>query len=106
MYKGGRTKFSKAISLLLLDMDTNGMSITPNPVRDVMNINISSTSSKQAQLLIYDFQGKLVRTESTNIQKGNTAVTISNLQTWPRGVYSVTLVMGDHQIVKKIVLTK
>jgi hypothetical protein len=104
--KEGRVKYTKAISLSLIETNTDGMSIAPNPVRDIMQINISSAKDNKAQLFIYDFKGKLVRTESTNIQKGNSVITVSGLETWPRGVYSVTVVMGDDRFVKKMVLTK
>lgn len=103
--KAGGTKYTKAISLSLVESNTNGMSIMPNPVRDFMQINIYSADNRRAQLFIYDFEGKLVRSEVTNIQKGNSSLTISGLQTWPRGVYSVRLIMGDEHFVKKIVLT-
>ncbi len=104
--KDGRVKYTKAISLSLVESNTDGMSIAPNPVRDIMQINISSAKDKKAQLFIYDFEGKLVRTENTNIQRGNSVITVSGLQTWPRGVYSVTVVIGDDRFVKKMVLTK
>ena len=62
--KNGRVKYSKAISLSLIETGQAGFAIVPNPVRDVMQINISSDRNNKVQLFIYDLNGKLVRTES------------------------------------------
>jgi hypothetical protein len=104
--KEARVKYTKAISLSLIDNKIDGVLISPNPVRDIMQISISSVKDNRGQLFIYDFRGRLVRTEITNIQKGNSVITVSGLESWPRGVYSVTVVMGDDRFVKKMLLTK
>jgi hypothetical protein len=104
--KEARVKYTKAISLSLIDNKIDGVLISPNPVRDIMQISISSVKDNRGQLFIYDFRGRLVRTETINIQKGNSVITVSGLESWARGVYSVTVVMGDDRFVKKMLLTK
>ncbi|MHA4842882.1 T9SS type A sorting domain-containing protein [Flavitalea antarctica] len=105
-HRDGNVKYTKAISLSLVENKTDVVSINPNPVRDVMNITISSAKDNRGQLFIYDLKGRLVRTEIVNIQKGNSVISITDLESWPAGLYSVTVIMGDDRFVKKMLLTK
>lgn len=104
--KDGRISYSKTIRLSLGDNLTPRISVTPNPVKDIMQLNIFSSTDDKIQLVIYDFSGKLMRTMATNVSKGNTTLTLSDFGSWPRGIYSLKVVLKENTFTEKFVLAK
>lgn len=102
----GSVNYTKAIRLTLSAAGKTGISISPNPVKDVMQLNISSANDADMKLYIYDMAGKLLRTESGIVQKGNSVRTYTDFRNWPRGVYSVKVLVGEEQFIQKMVVTK
>ncbi len=102
----GNVTYSKTINLFLRKTGKAGISIVPNPVKETMQLNISSLSENKMQLLIYDGAGRLMRTSHTNIPKGNTSISLTDFQEWPRGIYSVKVLLGENSFVEKMVLVK
>jgi hypothetical protein len=78
----------------------------PNPVRDMMRLNISSSTDETIAVTIYDFAGRQMKTIHSEIRKGKSNLKISDFQSWPRGIYSVKVLLGNHVFIKKMVLTK
>jgi hypothetical protein len=102
----GFVKYSKVIRLALAENGKTGISITPNPVRASMQINISSTTDKPMQLFIYDLNGKVVRTMRTAVQKGNSAISVTGFQDLPKGIYPVKVMLGNELFTDRMILTK
>ena len=90
----------------LLETGSIGISIVPNPVKDVMQISIASDSDKKAKIFIYNISGVLLRTETATVQKGNSVLTVSGFEKWQKGVYPVKVQLGDEQFVERMILTK
>lgn len=104
--KEGNISFSKIISLSLRNTGKQGISISPNPVKDILQLNISSLADNNMQLFIYDFAGRLMRTIHTTASKGNTSISLTDFQGWPRGIYSVKVLLGENLFAEKMVLVK
>ena len=104
--KRGTFKYTKAITMSLLETGSIGISIVPNPVKDVMQISIASDSDKKAKIFIYNISGVLLRTETATVQKGNSVLTVSGFEKWQKGVYLVKVQLGDEQFVERMILTK
>ncbi|MHB8578889.1 MAG: T9SS type A sorting domain-containing protein [Ignavibacteriaceae bacterium] len=79
----------------------------PNPFNPATNIKFSLSQSGNVSLKIYNVMGQLVRTLVDNVYKNkgdyNYQVNMDNLSS---GVYFYTLIQGNQQLTKKMVLMK
>lgn len=82
------------------------VSVTPNPVRNVMQINLASDRDKDVQVFIYDVTGKLMKTTSDRIQKGNSTIKLSGFDSWATGLYTVKVLSGNDVYIKRVLLSK
>jgi len=98
--------YSKVIRLSINDNTRVVIKIIPNPVRDYMQVSFYSSMQKNVKVSIYDVSGKLMRIINRSIPQGNSILNISNFQTWPDGVYSVKVILGNDVFVNKIILNK
>ena len=81
------------------------VSITPNPVKDVMQVNIFLPNSRNLQLGIFDYTGRLLRTMNTNVQAGSSKINLTGFKSWPNGIYVVKLLLGNEIFSERVVLT-
>jgi hypothetical protein len=102
----GYIKYSKVIPIALFENGITGVTITPNPVRDAMQVAISADGDKLATVFIYDFAGRLVRTTRAQVTKGNNLVTLDGFKNYNKGVYAVKVTMGDESFIEKVILTR
>jgi hypothetical protein len=102
----GTATYSKIIRLSLKENGKASINITPNPVKENVQINVSSLNDNKMDVFIYDITGKSMKTLHTMIQKGNSAISIPDVQGWPRGTYVVKAVLGNEVFVERMVLTK
>lgn len=98
--------YSKIVRIFIGERDKGRISILPNPVSDNMRISISSTNDEEAEILIYDFAGRKMRSLFTRLQKGRTVIEVKDFKNWPPGIYSVKVLFANSVITKKMVLTK
>ncbi|MFL5746489.1 MAG: T9SS type A sorting domain-containing protein [Niastella sp.] len=101
----GNITYSKVVELSLA---VNKLSVTlaPNPVKNVVSVNIASNTDKQVQVFIYDVSGKLMRSTNAHAQKGYSTIKMNDLGSWSRGVYTVKVVSGNDVFVERMLLTK
>jgi len=101
----GNITYSKVVDLSLA---VNNLSVTlaPNPVKNVVSINMASNTDKQVQIFIYDVSGKLMRLTNAHAQKGYSTIKMSDFITWAKGVYTVKVVSGKDVFVERMLLTK
>jgi hypothetical protein len=102
----GQIAYSKIVKLYTGEKRGKTIIITPNPVRDVMRLNISSSTRGSAELSIYDVAGKQMMSLPVSVQKENTIVEINGFQSWPPGIYSVKVSLGNNIFRKRMVLIK
>lgn len=82
------------------------VSVSPNPVRNVMQINLASDRNKDVQVFIYDVTGKLMKTTSDRVQKGNSTIKLSGFDSWATGLYTVKVLLGNDVYIKRVLLSK
>jgi hypothetical protein len=104
--ENGQVTYSKVVRLFIGEKEKGTVSIMPNPVKDIMRLNISSFTDETIEVSIYDFAGRQMKTIHSEIRKGKSNLKISDFQGWPRGIYSVKVLLGNHVFIKKMVLTK
>ena len=102
----GNVSYSKVVRLSLNDNFSGRVKVFPNPVTDKLQVRINAPVQQTVELSIYDAAGRLMRKLHTNIEKGNSKITISNFQSWPTGIYSVKVVAGKELFINKMVLKK
>jgi acetolactate synthase regulatory subunit len=83
---------------------TNNVNIFPNPVQDVMNVQITSSSQRgKVNMLLYDNKGILVMQKVFNLQLNVQVeqVAVSGLSA---GIYRITLVFDDNSKITKQII--
>jgi hypothetical protein len=101
----GDITYSKVVELSLA-VNKLSVSLAPNPVKNVVSVNIASNTDKQIQVFIYDVSGKLMRTTNALAQKGYSTIKMNDFSTWAKGVYTVKVVSGNDVFVERMLLTK
>lgn len=102
MTNNNSIQYSSIIKMDLRSLAVNGIKVLPNPVRDVMQLQISSSADSKVRVDIFDQNGKMVITERTFVQRGNTTMTIEDLSNYPRGVYMVLVTLGEEIFREKV----
>lgn len=100
-----KTKWSNIIKLPLT-ITKDKVVIYPNPVKDVMQVQVTAPADTKIRIDIYDLSGKLLTGFTRAVQKGNNIITMESLADKPRGVYIAKVLVGDELFCQKIVLTK
>jgi Secretion system C-terminal sorting domain len=68
--------------------------VTPNPVIDIANLEISATESKSATLKMVNVNGQTVQTQKLNLSNSSNLFPI-NMTTMPKGVYFLEITQSD-----------
>jgi len=63
------------------------ISVNPNPVKNLLNININCYEVCNASINIINSVGQIMIARKTSLKKGNNVVTIENIGTFPNGIY-------------------
>jgi hypothetical protein len=100
----GATAYSTVIRLLMSDRGPLAFTITPNPVKESMQLNLNSASNQPAHYRIIDAEGKIMYSQKISLQKGNNVVSYSEFDRWSPGVYQVQVIMAEQVFNQKFVL--
>ncbi len=100
--RNGSFTYSNIVSVNLNKSSINAFSLYPNPVKDLLTLNISSVIATKATVLITDISGRTISSSSINLVKGNQSCTISatNLKV---GDYQITLIWDNERITQRLV---
>jgi hypothetical protein len=80
--------------------------ITPNPVRDRMQIFLNGDANDEATVIIYGPSGKLIYHKKERLQKGLNTLTVYKVPDWSHGLYIVTVMLDDKVYSKKVLIAK
>jgi len=103
---GSSAKYSNIISIAF---ETNGkgkLTIFPNPVKDILELQLYSKSTAKVKIEIFEASGRLINSSNTTVQKGNNVITLDDLTNQPRGLYFVQVYINDEIFREKILLTR
>jgi hypothetical protein len=101
-----KDKFSNVIRVTLPDAGKNSIAISPNPVKDNMQVQIFSATSSPADITIYDETGRRINTIHLSVQPGINVINLNTLSDKPKGIYQITIFMGAKFFSKKIVVAR
>src|SRR5205814_4790305 len=102
----GNISYSKIIRLPFAASPKRAVTIAPNPVKDKLQITISTNYKEQLELMFYDMSGKIVKKMSSELVPGNNVISVDSFTDWQKGMYLIVAKIGDTVYRQKIVLTK
>lgn len=82
------------------DMQSNSISVYPNPMNEKANIEFYSKSNTRAEVQIFDISGKMILNSNQAIQQGKNSFELSGLSA---GFYTINIITPDEQFSKKII---
>ena len=97
--------YSNIINIRLAGTEETKVSIVPNPVKDMMQLQILSKSSSTIRLVIFDQSGKLISSRKFE-QKGRSVITLDDLANQSQGVYFALIYIGDKIFRQKLLLSR
>jgi hypothetical protein len=77
----------------------------PNPVRDVVFINIVTGNESQAVIKVFDSKGALVKIQSATVLQGSNQLSV-DMRSLANGVYSLSIDWRNHQMKKTVQILK
>jgi hypothetical protein len=83
----------------------NKVSVFPNPVKDVMQIQVSAIANRNMKIGIFEASGKLVLSSFATVKKGNNIVRLDGWSYKQPGVYIALVYVGDELFRHKILVT-
>ncbi|MES1215551.1 MAG: T9SS type A sorting domain-containing protein, partial [Bacteroidota bacterium] len=101
-----KDKYSSVIKILITNATKNGISIIPNPVKDIMQLSITAKDDGKAQVYIYDQMGKIIRAVVVPVMKGNNVITLNDLAGKPRGIYQAVVKLGNEFFTHRLLLSR
>ena len=79
--------------------------VWPNPVRDILSINIVANSQSDAMIKIFDSKGSLVKIQRATILQGINQLSVG-MQSMANGVYSLSIYWNNGQSKKTMQILK
>jgi hypothetical protein len=80
-------------------LNSNTISVFPNPSSDIVNIGFNSNHDKASTLMIFDFSGNLIY-KTRELNKSNTI----NTSQWSKGIYTIQVNSNNQSINKKLII--
>ncbi|MFC0774114.1 T9SS type A sorting domain-containing protein [Terrimonas alba] len=102
----GANRYSGIINIPFKIAGQGKVSIFPNPVKDVVQIQVDAKTNSKIRVEIFELSGKLIYVANTTVQRGHNVITIDQLKEQPRGVYLAQVHVGDDTFHEKILLTR
>lgn len=84
---------------------TTLLNIFPNPASDQVTLDIFTPQAGLANIQVMGLTGQVVWSKRLNVQSGLYQESI-NLRDLPNGTYMLQMIIGQHQLVKKLVVAR
>ena len=101
----GAISYSKVIRIPY-GLTVGKISVSPNPVHDMMQVTIQASKTNAMELFMYDMSGKIIRKMQTDLQAGTNVMTVDQLSRFQRGMYFVVIYTEGEVFREKIVIAK
>jgi len=96
--KDGKITYSNTLSVLFGTKYEN-LFISPNPVKDVLNVQSKNLKQEKVMVQIVDITGKIIMSKQQQLSVGENIVSI-NIATLSKGIYSLVIVGSDSQSIQ------
>ncbi len=103
----GKFEYTKTITINSEKANNTNIVVYPNPINDVLNIEMESFTNTSAKLVITDLAGKKVKETTLNVNEGINKFTIDNLGELNSGAYIINITAdGNILFSNKFIKTK
>ncbi|MFA9212244.1 MAG: LamG-like jellyroll fold domain-containing protein [Candidatus Methylacidiphilales bacterium] len=103
----GKFEYTKTITINSEKVNNTNIVVYPNPINDLLNIEMESFTSTSAKLFITDLAGKKVRETVLIVSEGANKFTIDNLAELNSGAYIINIISeGNMLFSNKFIKTK
>jgi PQQ-dependent dehydrogenase (s-GDH family) len=93
----GRSVYSKIVNVVYNNASLL-LTLYPNPVKDVLNLRISSLKTDNINIQITDVQGRIVYKQTKAISGGSISEIQVDTKTWAAQLYSIRITGSDNQV--------
>lgn len=97
----GKFSYSQVIALQL-DAKDMQLFVSPNPAKDVLQVQTGNSNAGNAVLIISDASGREVVRKNIELQQGNNSIPV-NISMLGRGTYFVRIVNGKESFIKQFI---
>jgi hypothetical protein len=101
----GGFSYSKMIRIPYGSM-VEGISISPNPAHDMIQLTVHADKSNTMELFMYDASGKMVRKMQSGLLTGTNVITVDQLSSLQRGMYLVVISSNGVVSTQKVILAR
>lgn len=98
----GTVNYSYIINIRLPVVKETKITISPNPVKDIMQLHVRTKKSGNIRLDLFDQSGRHV-SSTTFAQKGRNIIAVDELANKPRGVY-LAVIYADNKVFRQKIL--
>jgi hypothetical protein len=77
--------------------------VYPNPFTTDLNITVNALSDGKVQIRIYDIVGRVVDSQTRNVNKGDNHFMLNNLDAMQPGVYMIKMNVNGTELTEKVI---
>jgi hypothetical protein len=88
------------------NLNQASVNIYPNPVKDVLNVEIDSDYNEPVQIKLTNGIGQTIMTKNTYLETGSNAIVLNNGGDITNGIYIVSITSPSISMSKKVVIRK
>jgi hypothetical protein len=96
----GKFYYSSIIAVKL-KTNKNSFSLFPNPVKENLFVNITSSTNEVAVVSVYNTAGQIILTQKNGLTSGNNSFNIENVNTLIKGTYILNIKLSNLTITEK-----
>ena len=96
--KDGNYNYSKVITISVEAKGISLMVVYPNPFSKRVQVKIDCDKAEQVTIRITDNFGKIARSQTSNLQKGENRMAINNVDELPGGFYYLEVIAKDRKM--------
>jgi hypothetical protein len=94
----GNVVYIQKIIVAVNQTNTAEIKAWPNPCINQINIALNCTENTKSVIKIVDFAGKIYSTINCAVKKGQNNIVLSQVQSLPKGNYTVLIYIGTTQV--------
>ena len=103
--RNGVVKYTDVKSIVFTYLNGK-ITVSPNPVIDVITVQLSADRATAIRIALYDYSGKMVYEKNVPVTAGDNNIKLSDLKNPAAGIYYIKLNIGEEVFTDKLVVVK
>ncbi len=100
----GFARYSPILKISCQTSESDAVAIYPNPAKNDLHLQVNTSADNLLQVMVYDFNGKLIYSEKRMIRKGYNNISLDEMAARPSGIYNATVKVGKNIFNHKIII--